>query len=358
MKTVFNIGSVRGITISIHWTFLFLPLWIAAINLLSGSQGEEIIWSIIFFFAILISILIHEAGHALVAKYFGIQASGIILLPIGGVASIPNLPKKPRQEILILLAGPGVNLIIAAVLSIFIHPYSAYWFDAENIGAANAGNFIFQLQIINLSLGIFNLIPAFPMDGGRILRTFLSLNMNILKATRIAGIIGQIFAYTLIALGIIIINIPILLISLFILFASRAEEYYLQLRAIAHGLKLKDVLMRDYDSLDANASVMEVSQMFMNNHNKYYIVMENAKPVGTVQRMQLMKSIAEMKYYVKIKELMKMNLEYLNANAEVEKFIEKLASKDERLYPVLDHNHFEGVISFQHIFEYLLIHSS
>jgi Zn-dependent protease/predicted transcriptional regulator len=357
MKTVFNIGRIFGISVSFHWTFLLLILWIAMIDFMAGIYPAEIVWTFILVIFILFSIIAHEAGHALMAYYFGIRATGVILLPVGGVASIPSLPKKPVQEILITLAGPAVNLAIAAFLLLFIRPFHAYWIDSENIGVVNAGNFIFQLLIINLSLGLFNLVPAFPLDGGRILRIVLAFNMNIVKATRVASILSLIIGSLMIILGFVIVHVLPILVGLFILFASRAEEYYLQLKTIAHGVRFKDVLMHDYDSVDANANVMDVSAMLSNNHSKFFIVMENGTAVGTVHRIQIIESIAEMKYDVKLKEIMKSNLEFINGNEKVENYIERLARKEERLYPVMDHNHFAGVINFQHIIEYLLLHA-
>jgi len=358
MKSVFNVGRFAGFSISIHWTFILLILWMALVVFMTGVRTEDIVWSFILLISIFASVLAHEAGHALVAKYFGIQASGVVLLPIGGVASIPNLPKKPFQEILIALSGPAVSLLIAAILMIFVHPYSAYWSAPENIGSANAGNFIFQLQVINLSLALFNLVPAFPMDGGRILRTLLSLRMNIIKATRIIRVFSQVVGALLILFGIFIVQALPILVGLFILLASRTEEYYLQLKTMAHGVRFRDVLMHEYDSIEANATVMEVSPILTSNHSKYFIVMEEGKAVGTIHRMQIIQSIAEMKYDLKIKNLMKPNLEFLNGNEKVEDYIEKLARKEERLYPVVEHNHFAGVVNFQHIIEYLLLHAA
>ncbi len=241
MKTVFNIGRVGGIPISFHWTFLLVLMWIVLVNFLEVFQIEGLLWSILLLLSLFASILAHEFGHALVAKYFGIKASGIILLPIGEVANIPGLTKKPGKEILITLAGPAVNLIIAALLLIFIRPYSAYWGGPENFGAVNGGNFLFQLQVINFSLGIFNLIPAFPMDGGRMLRILLGLNMDISKARRFAGIIGKTIAIGLIIWGIILINLLLILIGICTLFASSSKKYYLQLRKIAKRAKPREV---------------------------------------------------------------------------------------------------------------------
>ncbi len=358
MKTVFKAARIWGISISFHWTFLLLVLWIVIADFMQGIRPEEMVWSIVFIISIIISIGIHEAAHAIVAKYFGIQASGIILLPVGAVASIPNLPKRPAQEILITIAGPVASLTTALLLLPLIQPYHAYWNEPENIGAMNSGNIFFQLHVINLSLALFNLIPAFPMDGGRILRIVLSRFTNIIKATGITAVVSQIIATGFIVFGIGVIDFLPVLIGLFIFFASNAEEYYLQLKSLAHGLTFNDVLMHDYDSLNAASTVMDVSSMLMNNHSKYFIVMEEGKPIGTINRMEIIKLMAEMKYDVKVKDLMKTNLEFINGNEKIENYIEKLARKEERLYPVITDRHFSGVINFRHIVEYLLIHAA
>ncbi|MBS1598874.1 MAG: M50 family metallopeptidase [Bacteroidetes bacterium] len=358
MKGVYKIGRLGGIDISIHWTFFFLISWMVLVNYLSDFTIESIIWSVILFVSILLSILAHEFGHAVVARYFGVQASGIILMPIGAVASVPSLPKNPRKELLIMLAGPFTNLIISALLLLFIDPYRAYWNEAENIGVVNPADFLFQLQVINLSLAIFNLIPAFPLDGGRILRNLLAIKMNIVKATHITGVISMVIGYAMVAWGIIIARPLLLLAGVFIIFAASAEKYYLQLKTMAYGLTLLDVVMHEYSGLNADASVNEVAFMLTNNHSKYFVVMEEGKPVGTINRMKIIKSIAEKNYDLKIKDLMKKNLEYLDADMKVENVIEKLAGREDRLYPVMQKNQFAGVVNFRYIIEYLLIHSS
>jgi predicted transcriptional regulator len=182
--------------------------------------------------------------------------------------------------------------------------------------------------------------------------------MNIVKATRIARIIGEIIAYGLVISGIVLINPLLVLIGIFTLFAARSEEYYLRLKTLSHGLTLKDLVMHEFDSLDANATAIDAASILMTNHAKYFIVMDNGKAVGTISRLQIIKSISEMTYNVKLKDLMKLNLEYLHGNTKVETLIEKLAGKEERLYPVMDRHHFLGVINFQHVVEYLLIHSA
>ena len=358
MKATYKIGQIRGISVSVHWTFLLFLGWVFMLNFFAGFHSEEIIWSLILLGSAFLCILAHELGHAVTARFFGVQATGIILLPIGGVANVQTFPKKPKQELLIMLAGPMVNLVISLFLLLFLHPYRAYWEDTANIGVVNRGNFIFQLQVINMSLALFNLIPAFPMDGGRILRALLALRMNVVKATRIAGLTGKLIAIGFIIWGIASVNPLLAIIGIFILFAARSEEYYLQLNTMAQGLRLRDVVMHDYPHLDGEETVKDALNILMNNHSRQFIIMEAGKPVGTVHRMQIIKSIAEMKYYLRTSQLMKENLEFLDADADIERVLGKLAANDQKIYPVMDHDQFAGVVNFQHLIEYLLIHSA
>jgi Zn-dependent protease/predicted transcriptional regulator len=358
MKATYKIGQIRGIAVSVHWTFLLFLGWVILLNFFAGFHAEEIIWTILLLISVFFCILAHELGHALMARYFGVQATGIILLPIGGVANVQTFPRKPRQELLITLAGPMVNLTIALVLLLFLHPYKAYWDDTENIGVVNQGNFLFQLQVINMALALFNLIPAFPMDGGRILRSLLALRMNVVKATQISGIIGKLIAIGFVVWGLVSINPFLPIIGIFILLAARSEEYYLQINTMAQGLKLREVVMHDYPHLDGEETVRDALNILMNNHSRQFIIMEAGKPAGTVHRMQIIKSIAEMKYFLRIKQLMKDNLEFLDANLDVERVLGKLAANDQKIYPVMDHEQFAGVVNFQHLIEYLLIHTA
>lgn len=225
MKSAFSLGKIRGIVISANWTFLPLIAWMIAVNFLTGFTIAGAIWSLLLFVGIIISLLMHELGHAVVASYFNIRASSTILFPFGGVSDIPDQPGQTWKYILISLAGPIVNLAVGILLLLFIHPYHAYWMEPGNIGYVDHSNFIFQIQVINLSLGLFNLIPVFPMDGGRIVEMLFAGKMNAWKASRLEGIISVLIALALMALGIIMI-LPIgFLLGLYILITFRSDKY-------------------------------------------------------------------------------------------------------------------------------------
>jgi Zn-dependent protease len=226
MKYTFQAGNFRRIRLSVHWTFVLVIIWFLIVNLFSGTSASSWIWSLIMIISLLASILAHDIAQALAGTFFDIEISRLILLPIGGLPSISRKPKRAWQELLMLAAGPAANLIIAGLLSIFLRPYQAYWDEPENIGVLYGGNFLFQLQFINLSLGLLNLLPVFPMDGGRILDSLLEKKYKTEKSVRIVNMISIITALVFIITGIINMKISVLLIGFFIIFTIPLGKYY------------------------------------------------------------------------------------------------------------------------------------
>lgn len=358
MRGAFKILTVRGINVFVHWTFLFLVGWIVLVNARSGNDIPALGWSLIFIVAVFACIALHELGHALMASRYGIKAKNVVLLPIGGIASIEKFPDNPKQELMVSLAGPLVNIAIAALLLPFIQPYTPFWEYRQHVSITHGHDFLYNLHVANVALVLFNLIPAFPLDGGRILRALLGFRINYVRATAIAAYIGKIIALGFIVLGILFTDFFLPLIGLFIMFSAGMEEYYLRVKSLVKGLKLKEILMYDYNSLQSNTTVKEAASVLMTNHSKYYVVMEGANPIGSINRMEIIKAIAEKNYDEPIGRLLTKELTYLDSEQPVDAVLEKLADNDERIYPVMDHNQFAGVINFNHIIEYLLIHKA
>jgi Zn-dependent protease len=226
MKTKFFDFHFRGMHISVHWTFILVIFWFIIANSLTGFSSNGWIWSVIMILSLLASIFIHDLAQALVGTICGIEINGLIIMPTGGLPSLVNKPEKKIYEILMLAAGPAANLAIAALLMIFLHPYRAYWDEPENIGVAYPGNFIFQLQFINLSLGLLNLLPAFPMDGGRALDTLLEKKYSTARAKRLVSTTSIWIAFGFFAAGIFYMNYPLLMVGFFILITVRMGKYY------------------------------------------------------------------------------------------------------------------------------------
>jgi Zn-dependent protease len=220
MGSSWKIGRVADIDIFIHWSFLLLPALIAFESLLSGGSVASLLSRVVFLLAVFACVVLHELGHALMARRFGIATHGITLLPIGGVARLARMPKAPLQELAIAVAGPAVNVVIAASLiaGLILGGGSV----AATMGAAWGASFIGGLIWVNLVLVLFNALPAFPMDGGRVLRALLALAVPHIQATRVAAGVGQVFAVGLGVIG-LLTNWMLVFVALFVFFAARQE---------------------------------------------------------------------------------------------------------------------------------------
>lgn len=358
MRGSIKFGTFRGITLFLHWT-LFIPIgWIALVNARMGNDILQLTWSLLFMLAVLTSIILHELAHALVAARFGIEAKDIVILPIGGIASIEKFPGNPAQELAIGVAGPLINLLIAAIIY-WLMPAGATFFGSPfRYGATVGSTSLADLGTVNLLLALFNLIPAFPLDGGRMLRALLGFRINYIRATSIVAQVSKIIAILFIALGIVFVNLWLPLIGIFIFFAGGTEEYYLRIRSLATGVRLSEVIMYEYNGLQGSMQVQEAMPVLLTNHSKYFLLMDGNRPEGIINRLLIIEAIAENKYQLRVDQLPYEPVQLLQADAPVEEVLEKLAAQEEAIFPVIDKGQFIGIVSLQHIVEYLLMHKT
>lgn len=219
-----NLGRISGIKIRMHWSFLILPAIVYFSALMGGSGIAAAITSVVFVIAIFACVLLHELGHAFAARGFGVGTKDILLLPIGGVASLESIPEKPLQELWIAVAGPLVNVAIAILLY-----FGLQFLVVPEFAAA----FLSQLAFVNLLLVAFNMIPAFPMDGGRVLRSVLAMFMDYVQATRTAATIGKYCAGALAIYGLFSFNLLLVLLAAFVFVAGQSEKMAVMMR---HGI--------------------------------------------------------------------------------------------------------------------------
>lgn len=225
MRWAWRIGRLAGIALYVHATFLLLVAWVAYREWTFGlvAVGAALVY-IVALFAI---VVLHELGHALTARRYGIRTRDIILLPIGGVARLERMPRDPRQELLVALAGPAVNVALAIALYALVRltgaAPSADLYTVDLISSTRA--FMYQLVIVNIMLAVFNLIPAFPMDGGRVLRAVLAMRMSsYARATSIAARVGRLLAVLLGFVGVYEFQNPFwVLIALFVWMGAGSE---------------------------------------------------------------------------------------------------------------------------------------
>jgi Zn-dependent protease len=218
MQGTFKVMTVRGVPVFLHWTFLLVLAWMLFVNVSAGNDFRGYVWSFIFFLSVVACIALHDAGHAMAAYRFGISPKKIVLMPVGDVAGDESFSAKPIQELVISLAGPLVNSIIALLLLFFFPAYKGLWPMHESIGDVASGSFFYHLYILNIAFAVFNLIPAFPMDGGRVFRSLLSMQLSNIRATSVVRVVGKIIGLLFVIVGIIIFKPVLPLIGLFIFF--------------------------------------------------------------------------------------------------------------------------------------------
>ena len=214
MRYAFQIGRFFGISVFIHWSFVLVPLWVLFNGFTTGLSWLGILVQLGLSLAVFTCVLLHEYGHALAARRFGVETRDIILLPIGGVARLESMPREPFTELVIAVAGPAVNVLIAAILFPFVLLTEGSLAFAE--GDISLGGMLRFLFAINILLIVFNAIPAFPMDGGRVLRSLLAFFLPYVKATVVAARTGQFIAVLFFVLGLTTGNPSLFLIAVFV----------------------------------------------------------------------------------------------------------------------------------------------
>lgn len=287
-----RIGRVRGIDIFVHWTFLMFLGFIFTVYLLKGEGVGMALQGAGFLVSLFGCVLLHELGHAIMAQQFGIQTKDIILLPIGGVARLKRMPDKPWQELLVALAGPAVNVVIALVLGcvLILRNGLEVFHGIEILG----GNFLLSLVTANVVLVLFNMIPAFPMDGGRVLRALLASTMDYAAATRIAAGIGKALAVVFGFAGLIWLSNPLLVfIALFVFLGAQAESDAVQTNQSLRGLRVGDAMLTRFRTLVEADTLENAARELLAGSQQDFPVMRSDRVVGVLTRPQLVRGLAE-----------------------------------------------------------------
>ncbi len=252
MSWSITVGRVAGTDVRIHLTFLLLLLWIGVAHYVDGGAAAAV-EGVAFISAVFLCVVLHEFGHAMAARHYGIGTRDITLLPIGGLARLERFPDKPGQEIVVALAGPAVNVVIALIL-ILIFGMPVDVTALSEVESPQIG-FFERLAAVNIFLVVFNMIPAFPMDGGRVLRAALSYRMDRFRATEVAASIGQALAFLFGFLGLMSGNAILVFIAIFVYLAATAEAASEGLMALGRRIRVDDAMIRAFETLRPDQSV-------------------------------------------------------------------------------------------------------
>jgi Zn-dependent protease/predicted transcriptional regulator len=353
MRWSIPIGRVSGITLRLHVTFLLFLAFIGYGGFREGSWSGAA-WAVGFFSLIFVCIALHELGHSVVAQQLGVQVKSITLLPIGGVAALRSIPENPWHEIAITLAGPMVNAAIATVLLPFTGLPSHLFFVTT---PQDLHGLLLNLAQVNITLFLFNFIPAFPMDGGRLLRATLALVLSYRRATTIAATVGQGLAILFILAG-LKLSFWLVILGMFIFMGAEGEERIVRMRSFLHDLDVEEVMSRDFVMLAPHTSVGEGLRMVYQTGQDDFPVMQDGHLVGLVSRAAMVETANKLGPELVVAEIMDTDVPVVSAQDKVARVYEEMLSEERTSFPVVDGDRVIGLLSPENISRYLLVQSS
>lgn len=336
MKWSFRLFTVAGTEVRVHITFFLLLLFVASQSFLTGQGIPAAVEATLFITTMFVCVVLHEFGHVLAARGYGIRTPDITLLPIGGVARLERMPRNPSQELVVALSGPLVNVIIAAAIwlgsgiNAFFHP--GYDF-------LKSGNFFEKLMVWNVFMVVFNLIPAFPMDGGRVLRAALALFMEYGAATRWAATMGQGIAM-LVAISMLLASTfhPMLLLICFFIFMTAGQEAARVTQEEAtRNLRVRDAMLTEFHSLPPDATLRDgVVLLLAGSQQDFPVLDTHGGMQGMLTRHDLISALAEKGPGQPVVEVMRRCPESTQPASELTQALEALNASECPAIPVLD----------------------
>lgn len=355
MKWSWKFGRLAGIELRVHATFIILLVWLAFAYYRQSGSVFGAAEGVAFTLALFASVIVHELGHALTGRRFGVPTRDITLLPIGGVARLEYIPEQPRQELAIALAGPAVTLGIVVVLYVAARALSQpLTLTPDVLGDSAPPAFVTQLMWVNVTLLVFNLLPAFPMDGGRVLRAALALRMNFVRATEIAARVGRAFALVFGAVG-FFYNPILVLIALFVWLGAAAESSATQVKSSLSGVDVERVMISDVQTLAPGDTLDVALNHVLAGFQQDFPVVDNGEVVGVLTRSALLAGLARDGRDAFVSSAMERSFKTAQPREPVERAMARLHECKCHTLPVLSDGHLEGVLTLDNIGEYLMI---
>ena len=318
----FTIGRAFGIDLKVHWTFFLLLAFFAFAGYQgSGSLTNALITTVVIL-ALFLCVVLHELGHSLVAQRLGIEIKDITLLPIGGVARLTSLPERPMDEVKIAVAGPLVNVVLAPIFFAIGIVLGASPLEPANIlqGGNSVGQIFAYLGLINVALVLFNLIPAFPMDGGRVLRGLLASRLGAVRATDISSAVGQFFAIGFFLIGLLSGNFLLALVAVFIFFGASGEAQMVRQRELMRGLLISDVMgtRPRLETVTPYHTFGQVLDSIIHGYQEDFpVVDEDGRLIGMITRNEIMAAAHSPERYSSVRDLMRTDFPTLSPEADL-----------------------------------------
>jgi Zn-dependent protease/CBS domain-containing protein len=347
-----NIGSIAGTAIRIHVTFLLFLAFIFVAGLVTSLN--DAVNSLVFMVLLFACVLAHEFGHIFTARAFGVPTPDVTLLPIGGVARLARIPEKPSEEFLVAIAGPLVNVVIAIVLMRIAPTH----LSAAHLAAMESpkGSMVEWLAEANLFLAVFNMIPAFPMDGGRVLRALLAVRLGHVRATEIAASIGQWVAFGLGFLG--LFYAPMLIfIAIFVYLAAASEAHMVSLRAMSRDIPVTAAMVTRLATLTGNEHIDDaVKTLLQTSQTEFPVVDSNQRLIGLVGRAEIIRALRELGPSVPVSDVMVKDIPTIERSHRLEEAFRLLQEKAVPAVGVVDYaGGLIGLVTAESVGEMLMV---
>jgi len=356
MRWSWKIGRIAGIDLRVHATFLILLAWAALVSYQASGTTTGAVRGVLFVLALFVSVVLHELGHALTARRYGVPTKDITLLPIGGVARLEYMPKDPRQELRVALAGPAVTLAIVLVLYGALKLSGYPLTQAEDV-LSSRGSFISQLMWANVSLFLFNLLPAFPMDGGRVLRATLALRMDYVRATEVAARVGKAFALLFAIVG-LFYNPFLVFIALFVWLGAAGEATDAQQRSSLEGVSVERVMIRDVHTLTPHDSLDVALDHVLAGFQQDFPVVDGDRVVGVLTRAKLLEALAKRGRHALVGETMETAFRTVEPTEPMDRALRRLQESRCHSLPVVSDHRLDGVLTLDNVGEFVMIETA
>ncbi len=355
MRWSWKIGKLAGIDLYVHATFLLLIVWVVVLHWIEGRTIQAVVSGIAFILALFACVVLHELGHALTARHYGFPTKDITLLPIGGVSRFERMPDKARQEFWVAIAGPLVNVGIAAV--IYLALFLSSGLKPVTGLSITGGPFLERMLVANLALAIFNIVPAFPMDGGRILRALLATRMDHVRATQAAAAVGQALALVFGLIG--LFRDPFLVfIAFFVWIGAAHEAHSVQFKEGFSGIPIRNAMQTHFSTLTTNNTLGDAVKVILDGSQHEFPVVWGDRVMGILTRANLLSGLSQYGPDQLVTSVMQREFETAQPNEMLEGVLSRLATAACRTMPVLQDGNLVGLVTMDNLGEYLMIQNA
>jgi len=352
MNWSFKLGRFLGIDVFVHYTFLLLLGFIGIAHWVAGQSVAAALSGVLFFGILFACVLLHEYGHALMARRFGIGTQDITLLPIGGVARLERMPDKPIQELWVALAGPAVNVVIAGVLAIWLS-LTGTWQPLDSLGIAE-GNLVERILAANVFLVLFNLLPAFPMDGGRVVRALLAMRLEYSRATRIAATLGKGMAVVFAVSG-LFGNPMLLLIALFVWIGASQEAAATQFKSAVAGALVREAALANFVTVPASATLRDLTKIMLSESQQDFPVMADGDVVGILVHTEILAALPSHPLDTPVTAIMRTEFDTVEESSPLDEALTHLRHDGGSAIPVMGRGRLTGLLTAENLTEYSVI---